>query len=228
MAFLGAVAHDIRNPLSVLSTSLDALAEHPSEAEIEQLVAILARQVGQIESLVADLLDAAQLETHQLPIRLATCDLREIAREVAELFALHADARRIELRLPPDPLFVAADPSRIYQALANLAGNALKFSPPDTAVVVTVQPDPRGAQVCVSDRGPGIPPAEQALVFEPFRRLSGGPGAGLGLFITERIVRAHGARIELDSRLGEGSTFRITFPPRNAAAAMADQPNEPL
>lgn len=220
MAFLGAVAHDIRNPLSVLSTSLATLAQRPLDAETERSFAILARQVERIAALVNDLLDAAQLEATRLPFRMETCDLARSAQEVADLFALRAE-ERIELRLPEAPVLVRGDPTRLHQAIANLVGNALKYAPKDSPVRIAVRSRPGGAEVSVADDGPGIPAADQALLFEPFRRAPGadraGSGAGLGLFIAERIVHAHGGRIELHSRPGEGTLFRLLFPPADAA-----------
>jgi signal transduction histidine kinase len=216
MAFLGAVAHDIRNPLSVLSTSLAALADRPVDAQTERLFGILARQIEQIGRLVSDLLDAAQLEAVQLPFRMETCDLCERAREVGDLYALRSDADRIELCLPEAPVLVQGDPSRINQALTNLVGNALKYSPKDSVVEVKVQRVTGAAEVSVTDHGPGISSAAQTTLFEPFRRVAGaehlGPGAGLGLFIADQIARAHGGRIQLDSQPGQGSTFRLRFP----------------
>ncbi|HSJ95830.1 MAG TPA: HAMP domain-containing sensor histidine kinase, partial [Myxococcota bacterium] len=228
MAFLGAVAHDIRNPLSVLANSLASLGARPLDAQTERLFAVLGRQVEQIGRLVADLLDAAQLEATQLPLRMETCDLRQSAQQVADLLSLRPDGERVELRLAEEPILVHGDPSRLHQALANVVGNALKYSPKESAVRVAVQRASGAAEVSVTDHGPGISPADRAALFEPFRRAAGadriGPGAGLGLFISDRIVRAHGGRIELESEPGAGSTFRLLFPPAKPARATRERP----
>jgi two-component system sensor histidine kinase KdpD len=110
---------------------------------------------------------------------------------------------------------VSVDPAQLEHALANLLENALKFSPPDSSVMVKVAQDGHEVIVRIVDHGPGLPPGELGRVFEPFQRASttgGGSGAGLGLAIAKGFVEANGGRIWVESVWGEGASFLIALP----------------
>jgi signal transduction histidine kinase len=113
-------------------------------------------------------------------------------------------------------LLVSCDALRIEQVLTNLVSNAIKYSPRGGRVEVTLEQPGTEAILNVVDQGVGIPSDDQAHIFEPFRRSGASrelvPGAGLGLFVARRIVEAHGGRIEVESRPGAGSTFRVHLP----------------
>jgi signal transduction histidine kinase len=117
-----------------------------------------------------------------------------------------------------------ADPDRLERIVVNLLTNALKYSPPGTEVTISVEEGEGGPALAVRDRGPGIAPADLPHLFERFFRGDrgcGGPGLGLGLFISRRLVEAHGGRIGVESRPGEGSTFRVELPPAPGVEAGA-------
>ena len=219
LAFLGGVVHDLRNPLSVLKLSTTQLgAERVAQApqRSEKALAMVKRQVERLERMLEDLLDAARVEAGHLELRLSRRDLRDISREVVETFRERSANHELRLRLPEQPLLVSCDPLRIEQVLTNLVSNAIKYSPRGGRVDVVLDQPGSDAVVKVVDQGVGISPEDQASIFEPFQRSGASrelaPGAGLGLFVTRRIVEAHGGRIEVESRPGVGSTFCVHLP----------------
>ena len=160
-----------------------------------------------------DLLDVAKLESAIGTMHLESTDLRELEPLLA--------ARRlgVEFELPGKPLVARIDPPRFKQVLRNVLANAIKFSPEQSRITVVgdwLADD--GSALRISDRGPGIPPAES--IFEAFVQSSGtkdgSGGTGLGLTICHKIVQAHGGRIYASGRAGGGSTFHIELPPRGA------------
>ena len=219
VAFLAGVVHDLRNPLSVLKLAgtLDAVGPESLRPELAaKSLQRVKRQADRMERMLEDLLDAARIEAGHLELRLGERDLRDIARDVVELFQDASRDHTIELALPPSPVRLRCDSLRIEQVLTNLVSNAIKYSPDGGMVKVTLKSTESEAVLQVSDGGMGIAAADQAHIFEPFRRASAArekiPGAGLGLFVARRIAEAHGGRVEVESRLGEGTTFRVRLP----------------
>lgn len=218
MAFLASVAHDIRNPLAALSLSLAALdkgGDAMPAARVRRVVELAKRQTDRMQRLAGDLLDAAQFEAGAMDLRREPCNVVALVRDACELFTTMSVAHRLEFRQPASPVTVLADHVRLDQVITNVLSNAIKYSPGGT---VQVAVDLRGsfAAIAVSDQGEGIAPEDRLRVFDPFHRAEttarSREGTGLGLFISSRIVRAHGGRIELVSEVGRGSTFTIFLP----------------
>lgn len=223
MAFLAGVAHDLRNPLSVLSLSLDAVPPGqplPPEESIRQLFARFGRQIDCLDRMVGDLLDVTRIEAGELELRPEMHDVRILVREVVDFFNGMSASNRIAVILPSEPAPTVCDRLRIGQVLANLISNAIKYATPPGLIEVAVEPHGDEVFLRVSDQGPGMSQDEQKRLFEPFRRsgLSKDtvPGAGLGLFVAKRIMDSHGGRIELESTPGAGSTFLAILPVRRA------------
>lgn len=219
MAFLGSVAHDLRNPLSALQLSVALLAPEqgmPTEERIRETAARLLRQIARMNRMLGDFLDVAKIEAGQLDVRPAIHDLRGVVQEVVDLFRDAASEHPIYVRLPERGVFVNCDALRIEQVITNLLSNAIKYSTAGTDVRVELESSNGQAVLSVTDRGAGISDADRTRIFEPFRRggLSKGtvPGVGLGLFAVRKIVDAHQGRIEVESRSGVGSTFRVILP----------------
>jgi signal transduction histidine kinase len=167
-----------------------------------------------MQRLVDDLLVAARLgegrfEIHPMPIDLAAC-VRQIAVEQQAYtrdHQIHVEA--------PDSLPGLWDGERLAQALTNLISNAIKYSPDGGDIKIRLRAGDGLVQLAVADHGWGIRPDQVPYLFEPFSRLDGPAavdGNGLGLYITKGIVESHGGNIWVESRLGEGSTFRVTLP----------------
>jgi len=223
------VSHELRTPLTAISGYLEALLDglggdlNKEQREYAQIAQEAARR---LEALIADLLVLSRLEGDELRLRRDRVDLRPLLERLLGDLRPSADHRDVTLRLSPGPgAVVTGEDLRLTQAFGNLVANAVKFSPPGAAVQVRLRRDGDEAVVEVADRGVGIPEDEVAKLSERFLRAStaqGVEGTGLGLSITRKIVSAHGGRLEVDSRGGEGSTFRVRLPlarsPEPAAA----------
>jgi signal transduction histidine kinase len=203
--FLADAAHELRTPLAILGAHLDSIQDPAGTAA-------LRADLERMTRLVSQLLTVAQLEA--LTIRPdEQADLSEIATEVATLMAPLAvkSGRNIAVLNAEHPVPVRGNRDALYQALRNLVENALKFTPPDTEVEIEI--DPSGG-VSVSDRGPGIPEAQRALLFQRFWRADRRQsfGAGLGLAITQRIAAAHAGQLLVDDNPGGGARFTLRLP----------------
>jgi two-component system, OmpR family, sensor histidine kinase MtrB len=215
-AFLAGVAHDLRNPVSVLLLATEAARSDPSippDHRARRVLDRTARQLSRLERLISDVLDS--IDAVNLELRLEPCDLRDIVRFTVDLFMETAPRHQLVLSLPPDPVETQADPLRVEQVATNLISNAIKYSPEGGRIEIAVGRRGDDAVLTVADHGLGMSPAARALLFTPFHRdLSRAtiPGMGLGLFVARRIVDAHGGTIDVDTTPGEGSTFRVFLP----------------
>jgi len=216
---LGVVSHDLRNPLSAIAMCAHALRESPptEEGARHSLANAISDSTEWMQRLIQDLLDVAAIEAGRLSIERREEDVGEIARRVLTMFEHPAAERQVALRAGVDEgaRAVYGDAGRILQVLANLVGNALKFTEPGGAV--TVAAETRGSEVVfsVSDTGAGIPAEHLPHLFELYwhaRRTARSRGSGYGLAIAKGIVEAHGGRIWVESTPGAGSTFSFTLP----------------
>ena len=224
IAFLGGVAHDLRNPLGALAMSvsfLDPAHPLPSEERIRQTVARIGRQIARMDRMVGDFLDVAKIEGGQLELRVGSHDVRQLVQDAVALLEDSAPKHQLVLELPPRAARVVCDPLRIEQVITNLVSNAIKYSKAGR-VEIGVESIGDEVAVTVTDHGVGISEQDRARLFEPFRRVGLSketvPGVGLGLFVVRRIVEAHHGRIEVQSTVGTGSTFRVLLPAAHAVA----------
>lgn len=220
--FVSVAAHELRTPLTTIKAfgqllerelrRIDALPDR-----VGGLTSSLQGQIDRLEALVEDLLDASRLG-QQLELRREPLDLVALSRQVLERFEPDP-SRTIEHAIvldAPAPVIGAWDASRLDQAITNLVSNALKYSPAGGEVRLTVRRVDDQAELEVCDQGIGIPPDEQARLFQPFARgtaaMRGIPGTGLGLYVTAQIVDRHEGSIRVRSASGEGSCFTVTLP----------------
>ncbi len=210
------IAHELRTPLSVIRSDLEALLDGVYEPTPDVL-ASLQEESLLLSRLVDDLRALALAEAGQLKLERELFDLGEVLRTSVAGFAVQAENRgqALILDLAPRPLLVNADPQRVRQVVANLVSNALRHAPSaGNQVAVSANPLPAEVQVSVADDGPGIVPEEMPYVFDRFWQGDGARagGSGLGLAIARELVRAHGGRIWVESTPGQGTTFRFTLP----------------
>jgi len=216
---LAIVSHDLRNPLNTIALAVGALesGDVPA-AEETRTIQVVRRAVDRMNRLIADLLDVAKLEAGQkLAIQPEALDIRSVITETCDGLAAEAERKRqhldchLDQRLPK----ITGDKHRLIQVLANLVGNALKFSGEEGHVTVTATTEDGNVVVSVTDTGPGIAPEHLAQVFNPYwqARQTARLGAGLGLAIAKGIVEAHGGRIWATSAPGGGSAFAFSLPP---------------
>ena len=218
-AFLAAVSHELRTPLNailgfadILMTEVDGPLSTEAREEVEQI-----RGSGKhLLDLINDILEFSALESGQLKLSRSRVDLAAVAWEVVREAAGIVGARPVLVRIEGEAgVFARADPRRVRQVLTNLVGNAIKFTQRGE-VVVDVGREGRYARVSVRDTGPGISPQERAVIFEEYKQAKDERarrrGTGLGLAIARRLVLMHGGKIDVDSQVGVGSTFKIMLP----------------
>ncbi|HEX9049407.1 MAG TPA: MASE3 domain-containing protein [Anaeromyxobacter sp.] len=208
---LRAVSHDLRNPLQVVvlqAQRLQRLADDRSRRPAGTILAASRR----MDRMLRDLSDAARTEGSGIELAARPVPLRAFVAELLELSDGAVEAGRVDNAIPQDLPPVLADPDRLDRILANLVGNALKYS--KDRVLIDARPDAARVHVTVSDRGPGISAEDLPRIFDRFYRgqRHEGEGLGLGLFIVRMLVEAHGGRIWAESRAGEGSTFTFSLP----------------
>jgi signal transduction histidine kinase len=189
-------------------------------ATVSKLMSIIQRQVNSMDRMIGDLLDTSRIESGHLELRVKECDARPIAQNAFDLFKAASTQHHLMLSVPDSTIRLACDPLRIEQVLNNLISNAIKYSPAETTVELSLEQVDQEVLFRVSDEGIGIPPDELPYIFEPFRRTAATkeevPGVGLGLSVAQRIVRGHGGYIEARSELGRGTTFLVHLPALDA------------
>jgi signal transduction histidine kinase len=216
--FLSSAAHDLKTPLTGIVTQAQLLrrrAERDPTAPPD-LVGLerLLQQSHRLKALVLELLDVSRLEHGSLIGERQEIDLAGLFRALARQNA--AEWQRVRLQAE-EPVIASVDVARFEQVVSNLVENALKYSPHQAPVNVTVWREPGYARVSVRDEGIGIPREDQALVFERFHRARNVDdrrfaGMGLGLYIARGIVEQHGGKIWVESAPGMGSTFQVAVP----------------
>ena len=214
---LGVVSHDLRNPLSAIAMCASALRAGAVDAETSMsLAGTIAESAEWMQRLIRDLLDVASLESGRLTLERRGESVDELLERMLELFGPTAAERGITLHVVRAPeARVFGDFERLLQVLANLVGNALKFTDGGGAVTVSATDRNNDVLFQVVDTGAGIPAEHFAHLFELYwhtQHEGRTRGSGYGLSIARGIVVAHGGQIWLESRVGEGSTFSFTVP----------------
>jgi two-component system sensor histidine kinase KdpD len=216
-AVLHAISHDLRSPLTAITTAISALrSDRLSADEHGELIDMIDGESVRLAKLVDDLLDLSKIQAGAVAPRPDWCDLSDV---VASAVVHLPDTQPIELDLPIDLPFVQADAAQLERVFSNLLENAIKFSPAGAPVRVTGGAAGGRVTVRVTDRGRGIPAAQRTRVFEPFFRgrtdrspVAAGAGSGLGLAIVKGFVEANGGRILLQSGTDQGTSFAVSFP----------------
>jgi signal transduction histidine kinase len=234
--FLADVSHELRTPIAALLTFNELLTERAGDdpqARAEFLENSRV-QLERLDWLAQNLLELSKLDSGLVLLDLRPDDLRAAVESAVEQAGPAARRRdvRLSLSLPDSPIRLRHDPQRIGQVVTNLVGNAIKFSEPGGEVRITARPADDGAAVIeVTDTGVGIEPAELPRIFDRFYRGSlaneaRGSGSGLGLAIVRSIVDMHHGSVEVTSRRGAGTTFRVVLPadPRRDDAASPPAP----
>jgi two-component system, chemotaxis family, CheB/CheR fusion protein len=219
--FLALLSHELRNPLAPIRSCLDVIRQPNSTTEqVERCLEVMDRQLVHMAALVDQLMDASRIASGKIKVELRDEDLVEVVRAAVEDQRRVVESARLhlDLRLPGRPLWIRGDSLRLSQVVANLIGNAAKFTDPDGTVTITVASDARNATVTVRDTGAGLEPAEITQLFRPFTQPESGSrrprgGLGLGLALVRGLVHAHGGTVEAMSEgPGRGSTFVVTLP----------------
>ena len=230
--FLADVSHELRTPLAALRTFNELLKDRAGTDPVAraEFLDSSGQQIERLDWLAQNLLELSKLDSGLVLLDLRPDDLRASVESAVEQHDAAARRRGITLtaHLPDTPVRIRHDPPRIGQVVANLIGNAIKFTPREGTVTVDLAATADGARIEVADTGIGIDPAELPHIFERFYRGSRsnearGSGSGLGLAIVRSIVEMHGGRVAVESRVGGGSRFTVTLPrdPRLVAGTPA-------
>jgi len=228
---LSTASHELKTPLTSLGLAaqmIERLVEHGprDEARLARHVGTIRAQTARLSRLIGSLLDVSRIDTGRLMLAWEPVDLVLLARMAAarERDMLPEEtAHQIVLRAEQAPVVAEGDEARLEQVVANLLSNAVNYSPAGGLVEVVVRSEADRAVLDVVDRGIGVPADEHDRLFAPFSRTptavdTGIEGTGLGLYISRRIVEAHGGTIEAFETPGGGATFRVTLPLRRSAA----------
>lgn len=229
--FIADASHELKTPLMVLRAGVERTLTHPRTPpeNLETLDVTLA-EINRMTELVENLLTLARADEGRATLAVASCDLREPVAEAAETAGILAEGKSITVttRMPPDPVELAVDRSRVRQLLLNLTTNAVKYTPAEGAIHLELDDRRERVVIQVRDTGVGIAAGDLPHVFDRFwrgdpsrSRTGTPPGTGLGLAITKWIAEAHGGTIEVQSRPGRGSTFTVVLP-RTPAPLPAD------
>src|SRR5690606_13769006 len=221
--FMSIVSHELKTPLNTLILEVQLrklqLARNNfaafSEERLRQMTDKDERQIQSLIRLIDDMLDVSRIRTGKLSIRPTSIDLSQLVVSVVENFAPQMEASGCELQFErPEPLIGVWDEFRIEQVLANLLTNAVRYGAGKPVRISVCRTD-EGACIEVLDHGIGISPKSLERIFHQFERAEGSEnsaGLGLGLFIAEQIVKAHGGRIQVESEAGQGALFRVLLP----------------
>ena len=224
---LSGLSHDLKNPLGVIESLADLLLDGsvgdlaPQQADLARRIRASTRQVI---TLSQNLIDAERIEAGRLVILPRPASLARVIDDALVVARSASAIKRIALHAEVDPALpsVLIDPVQMERVIANLLGNAIKFTPAGRAVRLTARVAHDTVELAVRDEGPGIIAADLPHVIEPHFRGEGGrgfDGTGLGLFIVRAVVEAHGGRFTIASRAGEGTIVTVTLPVAEDAAA---------
>lgn len=220
--FVSVWAHELKTPLTVIQSYLEILTGDLNEGlSNEQLsfLKITQESVTRLRRLVLDVVDVVGFSSGHLSVETAAVDVDDLLTECFDALQPLAAESGIALihERPAVRVLIRADADRVAQILRNLIDNAIKFSPPEGRITVRTRVEPDWVKVEVQDTGAGILPEDLDRIFEEFiqvqhRGFRRQPGSGLGLSISKRIAEAHGGTIEVESTVGEGSTFALKLP----------------
>ena len=229
--FLAMLSHELRNPLSAISSALHVLRLQDNENPIQQrAMATMERQVGQLAHLVDDLLEVSRVITGRIQLQLERLDLRGIAEHAVEAVRPLIERRKhvLSVWLPAEPVWVQGDPTRLEQVIVNLLSNAAKYADEGGHVWLTVQQEDDEVEVVlrVRDTGLGIAPELLPRIFDLFtqahRTLDRSEGGlGIGLSLVQKLVELHSGTVSAHSAgLGQGSEFIVRLPALSTAGSL--------
>lgn len=218
-----AITEDLKQPLQKISQAAEDMRGALEPAQIEEGLELIQSSVSMIDGHIKDIIDEAKaaqghmtLRLDQLPIDAVLDDARRMLQPIAKQKDI-----RLEFNSVNPPALAFMDRERVMRVLANVVGNAIKFSPRNSKVSVRVRGDQQFVYISVKDNGPGIPEKQRDEIFTEFWQASAtaDQGAGVGLAIVKTIIEAHGGTVTVDSNNGNGATFTFSLPKRRPAGA---------
>lgn len=215
------VAHELNTPLHIIQGYLEGIQDGIYRAD-EETIGIMLEETNLLSRLVSDLRTLSLAEAGQLPLEMEWLDIAELTGDIVTSFSGQAEAAGIQLSVEaPEGLRVYGDADRLEQVLANLVVNALRHTSQGGKITIRADKTNEGIKLVVEDSGEGIPAEDLPFIFDRFwrgdksRQHTEAGGHGLGLAIARQLVRAHGGQINVESTVGQGTTFEIRLPGEN-------------
>jgi PAS domain S-box-containing protein len=213
--FLDNASHELRTPITNLSTRLYLMRRQPEKMGTH--LEVLDRVESRMRYLVEDLLDISRIQNGRIHLNKETTDLTQFMREIIEVQQSEAERNDIKMisAIPEEPIYADIDKQRFTQVIVNLITNSIRYTSAEGTIRMWISPTSNGktVQIHVKDDGIGIPPEHMDSIFQPFYRVrDDNRGTGLGLSISQEIVHAHNGEIAVESAIGLGSTFTVTLP----------------
>lgn len=218
--FISVISHELKTPVALIKGYAGTLRREDArwdQKTVRDSAGVIEEEADRLTQLIDNLLDASRLQAGALKLNIGDVALNQLAAHVVEKMQVQAPSHQLTIDFPADFPIVPADADRIEQVLNNLITNAVKYSPTGTSIRVSGRVQPREVIITVADQGVGIPPEEQAHIFDQFYRVDNAltrrtQGSGLGLYLTKAVVEAHRGRIWLESTPDRGSAFSFALP----------------
>jgi PAS domain S-box-containing protein len=217
--FISVISHELKTPVALIKGYVGTLRREDANWDreiVKDSLAVIEEEADRLTGLIENLLDASRLQAGGLSITLTEVALKVIADRIAKRFQTQSSIHHIVVEFPEDFPSVSADETRLEQVLSNLVSNAIKYSPQGGEIRIHGQVRPAQVIICVSDEGPGVAPDDIPHIFDRFYRSSNAKrttkGAGLGLYLARAVIEAHGGRIWVDPRPGDGARICFTIP----------------
>jgi PAS domain S-box-containing protein len=216
-AFIGMVTHELRNPLTTVRGYAEIIKSKSEKNQLDKIDDYAARiieQTDKVTELVGDLLDLTQIRSGALKLKKEDFDLNQLINSVVEDYKRTTTNKFYKAGIAKKPVY--ADRGRIRQVIVNLISNAIKYSPANSVITISVKQSSETTSVSVKDVGFGISENDKQKIFEIYVRgkknSNRAPGFGIGLFVSQSIIKGHGGKLLMDSKVGKGSTFTFVIP----------------
>jgi signal transduction histidine kinase len=217
--FVSVISHELKTPVALIKGYVGTLRREDVAWDreiVKDSLAVIEDEADRLTELIENLLDATRLQSGTLSLQRTEIELEEMVNRVAARFQTQSRRHTIVVEFPPNFPMIFGDEDRLEQVFYNLLSNALKYSPEGGEIRISGQIRPEQVILCVSDQGPGIAPQDIPHVFARFYRSTEASrttkGAGLGLFLARAVVEAHGGRIWVDPKPGQGARICLSLP----------------
>jgi PAS domain S-box-containing protein len=217
--FISVISHELKTPVALIKGYVGTLRREDANWDreiVKDSLAVIEEEADRLTGLIENLLDASRLQAGNLSISPSDVALNAVAERIAKRFQTQSSVHTISVDFPENFPFVMCDETRLEQVLSNLISNGIKYSPQGGEIRITGQVRPTQVIICVSDDGPGVAPEDIPHIFDRFYRSSNAKrttkGAGLGLYLARAVIEAHGGRIWIDPRPGNGARICFSIP----------------
>jgi signal transduction histidine kinase len=225
---MDAVSQDLKAPLEAINELANALSKTTDPTEMADGVQLIKSSVGGVEDQIKDICDQTKSDMGSLVLRLDQLGVSEVLDDARVILEPLAKQRNIRLQFESvnPPVLAFFDRERVIRVISNLVGNAIKFSPKQSKIVIKVRSDQQFVNISIADSGPGIAASQLATIFDNFwqARKTAAQGPGVGLAIVKTTIEAHGGTVKVDSHPGHGSTFTFSLPRRRPVGAQLRRP----